>query len=80
MNLQYLNISYHILYHFGSTKDKKKGEKAMEVIKNLNNKRICDRSRDRKVVEIVLKDCLTRITANPDGTLNIEHIHIPNAA
>ena len=52
----------------------------MEVIKNLNNKRICDRSKDHKVVEIVLKDCLTRITANPDGTLNIEHIHIPKVA
>jgi len=52
----------------------------MEIIKNLNNKRICDRSKDRKVVEIIQKDCLTRITANPDGTLNIQHIHIPTAA
>lgn len=52
----------------------------MEVIKNLNNKRICDRSRDHKVVEIIQKDCLTRITANPDGTLNIEHFHISTAA
>lgn len=52
----------------------------MEVIKNLNNKRICDRSHDHKVVEIVNKDCLTRITANLDGTLNIEHIRIPQAA
>lgn len=25
MKLQDLNISYHILYHFGSTKEKKKG-------------------------------------------------------
>ena len=80
MKLQYLNISYHILYHFGSTKDKKKGEKAMEVIKNLNNKRICDRSHDRKVVEIVQKGCLTRITANPDGTLKVENVPLPKAA
>ena len=40
---------------------------------NLDNKRICDISQDKKVIEIRLKDCVTRITANPDGTLNIIH-------
>lgn len=52
----------------------------MEIIKNLNGKRVCDRSQDHKVVEIVQKGCLTRITANPDGTLNIENIHLSTAA
>ena len=37
-------------------------------------------SRDRKVIEIVQKGCLTRITANPDGTLKIENVPLPNAA
>lgn len=48
----------------------------MEQIYNLNGKRVCDRSADRTVVEIVQKGCLTRITANPDGTLNIENLTI----
>ena len=52
----------------------------MEVIKNLNNKRICDRSEDGRVVQIVHKDCMTLITANPDGTLNIKNIRIPKIA
>ncbi|MBQ7960121.1 MAG: hypothetical protein IJ285_02785 [Clostridia bacterium] len=46
----------------------------MAEIRNLNGKRVCDISPDRRVVEIVNKDCLTRITANPDGSLKIEHI------
>ena len=46
----------------------------MDEVRNLNGKRVCDISRDRKVIEIVRKDCLTRITANPDGTLNIENV------
>ena len=52
----------------------------MEVIKNLNNKRICDRSDDGRIVQIVQKDCMTLITANPDGTLNIKNIRIPKVA
>ena len=40
---------------------------------NLDLKRVCDVSSDKKVVEIRLKDCVTKITANPDGTLNIIH-------
>lgn len=46
----------------------------MVEIRNLNGKRVCDISPDQRVVEIVNKDCLTRITANPDGSLKIEHI------
>lgn len=45
----------------------------MEEIRNLNGKRVCDISSDRKVVLIANKDCLTRITANPDGSLKVEH-------
>lgn len=52
----------------------------MEEIRNLRGKRVCDRSPDGRVIEIVLKDCLTRITANPDGTLHIENVQLPNAA
>lgn len=52
----------------------------MEPVKNLNDKRICDISHDRKVVEIVQKGCLTRITANPDGTLNIVNLLIQQIA
>ena len=52
----------------------------MEEVRNLNGKRVCDISRDRKVIEIVQKDCLTRITANLDGTLNVENVPISKAA
>lgn len=52
----------------------------MVEIRNLNGKRVCDISPDGKSIEIVQKGCLTRITANPDGTLNIENIHLPYAA
>lgn len=44
-----------------------------EIIKNLKKHRVCDRSIDGKVVTIKDGDCLTIITAAPDGTLKIEH-------
>lgn len=44
-----------------------------EIIKNLKKHRVCDRSTDGKVVIIKDGDCLTIITAAPDGTLKIEH-------
>lgn len=52
----------------------------MREVRNINNKRICDISNDSKVVEIRLKDCLTIITANPDGALNITHEFIESGA
>jgi hypothetical protein len=52
----------------------------MEEVRNINNKRICDISKDKKVIEICLKGCLTIITANPDGTLNITHQHKKDVA
>jgi hypothetical protein len=43
----------------------------MEEVNNLDHKRICDISTDGKVIEIRRKGCVTRITANPDGTLKV---------
>lgn len=48
----------------------------MKEIKNLDDKRVCDQSDDRKKVEIRKKQCLTIITANKDGTLNIKQEYI----
>ena len=44
-----------------------------EIIKNLNKHRVCDRSYDKKVITIKDGNCLTIITAGPDGTLIIVH-------
>ena len=52
----------------------------IEEVRNSNGKRVCDISHDRRVVEIVQKGCLTRITANPDGTLRVENVPLPKAA
>ena len=48
----------------------------MKEIKNLDDKRVCDQSDDRKKVEIRKKKCLTIITANEDGTLNIKQEYV----
>jgi len=45
-------------------------------VKNLDSKRVLDVSADMKMVEIRKKECITRITANPDGTLKITHERI----
>lgn len=45
----------------------------MSEVTNLDRKRVCDISADERTVEIRKKDCVTRITANPDGTLCITH-------
>lgn len=52
----------------------------MEEIRNLNGKRVCDRSEDGRVIQIVQRGCMTLITANPDGTLSIENVQLPPAA
>lgn len=52
----------------------------MEQVKNLRDKRVCDISADRKTVDIGDKGYITRITANPDGTLKIEQFQPPKAA
>lgn len=45
----------------------------MTGIINPDHKRVCDISADAKMVEIRKRDCVTRIKANPDGTLKIIH-------
>jgi len=52
----------------------------MSEVSNLDHKRICDVSKDAKTIEIRKKDCVTRITANPDGTLKITHERVKSAA
>ena len=51
----------------------------MNEVKNLDHKRICEISFDERVIEIQKKDCTTRITANPDGTLKITHERVKPA-
>jgi len=48
----------------------------MEQVKNLDNKRVCDKSKDGRVIVIRKKDCITRITANTDQTLKITHEYL----
>lgn len=48
----------------------------MKEVRNLDDRRVCDISNDSKVAEIVRKDCVTRISAQPDGTLQITHERI----
>lgn len=48
----------------------------MEPVKNLDEKRVCDQSRDGKIIEIRKKDCITRITANADRTLKVTHEYV----
>ena len=52
----------------------------MEEFRNLNGKRVCDWSKDHKVAVIVQKNCITRITANLNGTLNIENVPLSQVA
>ena len=47
--------------------------KWMEEVRNLDKKRVLDKSKDNRVIEIRRQDCVTRITANPDMTMNISH-------
>ena len=45
----------------------------MSEVTNLDHKRICDISIDARVIVIRRKDCITRVTANSNGTLSISH-------
>lgn len=47
----------------------------MKEVRNANKKRVGDISHDKKVFQIMIQGCSTTITANPDGTLNINHQH-----
>lgn len=42
-------------------------------MKDLNKHRTCDRSADMRTITIVRGNCKTIITANPDGTLNVDY-------
>ena len=52
----------------------------IEAWKNEAGRRVCDISDDYRTIEIVIKGCKTRITANPDGTLNVINVHMCKAA
>lgn len=43
----------------------------MEMILNLDNKRVCDLSYDKKEVAIKRKDCTTIIRVDDEGRLHI---------
>ena len=43
----------------------------MKQIKDLNNKRVCDLSEDRKVAYVRRGNCMTRISVEEDGSLKI---------
>lgn len=58
---------------------KSKEEKIISEVTNLDRKRVCYVSTDKRVIEIRKKDCVTRITANLDGTLNITQDRIKQA-
>ena len=45
----------------------------MNQVLDLNNKRVFDISDDKKIIELRLKNCITTVSANPDGTFNISH-------
>ena len=45
----------------------------MNEIRNLNQKMVGAISIDKRVFEIQLKDCVTQIKVQPDGTLGVTH-------
>ena len=45
----------------------------MDEIRNLNQKMVGAISMDKRVFEIQLKDCVTQIKVQPDGTLGVTH-------
>ena len=51
----------------------------MNEIRNLSKKRVGDVSQDERMFVIQIKDCITRIRANADGTLEITHEHVKPA-
>ena len=44
----------------------------MTQVKDMNKKRVCDPSDDRKTVYIRRGDCVTEIRAEKDGTLSVK--------
>ena len=46
-------------------------DKTMIEVRNLSHKRVGDVSKDVRMFVIIIEGCITKIRANPDGTLSI---------
>jgi len=46
-------------------------DKTMIEVRNLSHKRVGDVSKDARMFVIIIEGCITKIRANPDGTLSI---------
>ncbi len=51
----------------------------MSEVRNLNQKLVGAISVDKRVFEIRLKDCVTKIKVRPDGTLGVTHCKKPSS-
>lgn len=71
---------YHTLKVVHKTRLSQKGGCTMAEVKNLNKKLVGTISDDGKVYTIIIKGCVTTITANPDGTLNIKQSRLIDQA
>lgn len=49
----------------------------MTQVKDLNKKRVCDISDDRKTAYIRKGDCVTKITTGKDGSLQVAYEKSP---
>ncbi len=52
----------------------------MKQVKDLNKKRVCDISDDRRTVFIRRGDCVTEVSAETDGTLSVKSRIEPQAS
>lgn len=75
-----LNVTVWEQLRFGGDDHEFTGEEVVNIeeFRNSNGKRVCDISKDRRVIVISQKGCITQITANPDGTLCV--VNLPQAA
>ncbi len=80
MLLLYKAITAFALYAQTLKNQSKEVSISMVEVRNLNKKRIGDMSDDERLFVIKIKDCVTRITVTPDGTLNITHERVETVA
>jgi len=52
----------------------------MNEVRNLDGKLVCSIRRDASLVEIVKKDCVTRIQLSSDGMIKVTHTRKTGAA
>lgn len=52
----------------------------MTQVKDLNRKRVCDLSDDRRTVYIRQGDCVTEVRAEKDGTLSVSYKKEPQVS